>query len=180
MNVIQTDNKVLSTSIALQRQKTISKENSKDITAKPQKEVKAISEKLPKLPDEDAYTYALTIAQAAGYEGGYPNKAEACRYAKDAIKQNILCDELADCVRWVFAVNGQFWADKTLSIPSAIRQLPAYQKAIKNGWKPGQKGNGNGQYRQQGSKPEYNDGDNPFADSEQFMGAGARIGSQQG
>lgn len=97
----------------------------------------------PKLPDEDAYTYALTIAKAAGYPN-YTNKDEACRHAKAAMKQGVACAELVGCVGYMLETNGVFWATKTLSIPSAIRQLPAYRKATANGWTPGQKGQTNG------------------------------------
>lgn len=100
-----------------------------------------------KSPDEDPFTFAQTIATAAGYER-YTNKGEACKQAKEAIRQKLPCDELAACVRYMLETNGSFWATQTLTIASAIRQWPAYQKAKNNGWKPGdgtpQKGIGNG------------------------------------
>ncbi|MDO8751584.1 MAG: hypothetical protein Q7K03_10665 [Dehalococcoidia bacterium] len=130
--------------------------------------------KSPKLPDEDPYAYAQAIAEAAGYER-YTNKGEACKQAKDAIKQNLFCDELAGCVRYMLETNGGFWVTQTLTIASAMRQWPAYQKAVKNGWKPGdgapQRGNNNGkQSRRQ--TPDTTKAD-PYADLRQYARVGA-------
>jgi hypothetical protein len=109
------------------------------------------SKRTTRSPNGDPYAYAHAIAEALGY-GDYPNKGEACKMAKDCLRQGVDCQEMIDCGKFMLETNESFWVSQTIQIQSIVRQLPAYRKAVAAGGKPGSflernVGGNNGKYK---------------------------------